>query len=236
MTLLAKGAAVSWKFSGRWRFIPNYRNWSKNLKQKRRCRKFHWKKRWMVCCLWKTTRWTGCHGANGSGDEVPVTVTGPNARRNIGAMVCQLAVCWPQTMPWSLTGWVLILDATWPSSVFDIPETCFAENHAKFKRELIARTKFGAGAGWRSQISCGTVWPRQFASAIHKNLHDKTVHQLQNFGWGNHFVEWGIIEFEKTMHNWTLLPEKYVALLTFGFARLAHCQAYSKLAKRFTLA
>jgi len=36
-------------------------------------------------------------------------------------------------------------------SVFDIPEAHFFNNEAKYKRELIAFTKFGAGAGFHGQ-------------------------------------------------------------------------------------
>ena len=33
-------------------------------------------------------------------------------------------------------------------SIYDIPEKHFYENESKYKRELIAWTKFGAGNGW----------------------------------------------------------------------------------------
>jgi len=76
----------------------------------------------------------------------------------------------------------------------------FLENEGKYKRELIAWTKFGAGAGWQGKFRAehGILDRSEFnMTPFVKNLQDKAVNQLGSSGGGNHFVEFGIIEFEK---------------------------------------
>jgi tRNA-splicing ligase RtcB len=108
---------------------------------------------------------------------------------------------------------------------------------AKYKRELIAWTKFGAGAGWhgRYRAEHGILDNSTFnMTPFVKNLHDKAVTQLGSSGGGNHFVEFGIIEFENDDEKLNIRKGKYVSLLThsgsrgFGATVAGH---YTKLAK-----
>jgi tRNA-splicing ligase RtcB len=122
-------------------------------------------------------------------------------------------------------------------SIYDIPENHFLENQNQYKRELIAWTKFGAGAGWQSKYRADhAVLDRsEFnMTPFVKKLQDKAVHQLGSSGGGNHFVEFGIIEFEKDDEKLGIKKGNYVALLThsgsrgFGATIAGH---YTKLAK-----
>lgn len=122
-------------------------------------------------------------------------------------------------------------------SVFDIPENIFFENENKFKRELIAHSKFGAGAGFhgKEKADHAILSRNEFnATPFIKNLHDKAYSQLGSSGGGNHFVEWGIIEMYEDDKSLNISKGKYLALLShsgsrgFGATIAGH---YTKLAK-----
>lgn len=122
-------------------------------------------------------------------------------------------------------------------SVYDIPEEFYYANESKFKRELIAQTKFGAGQGWmkKDQSDHAILEDKGFKeNSFIKALHEKAISQLGTSGGGNHFVEWGIIVLEKDDVKLNLSKGKYVALLThsgsrgFGATIAGH---YTKIAK-----
>lgn len=122
-------------------------------------------------------------------------------------------------------------------SVYDIPAEDYQMNEAKYKRELIAHTKFGAGHGYHGQYKANhdvMDRPEFNMSKFIKLLQDKAWSQLGTSGGGNHFVEFGIIEFEQRDEMLGIEKGKYVALLThsgsrgFGATVAGH---YTKLAK-----
>ena len=122
-------------------------------------------------------------------------------------------------------------------TIYDIPETHFYENQAKYKRELIAWTKFGAGGSFQHRMKAqhAVLDKDEFnATPFIKNLHDKAYAQLGTSGGGNHFVEWGIIEFAEDDAPLNIPEGRYLALLThsgsrgFGATIAGH---YTKLAK-----
>ena len=122
-------------------------------------------------------------------------------------------------------------------SIFDLSAAYFNENEAKFKRELIAHTKFGAGHGFQGQYkSDHEVLSREEfnLTPFIRNLHDKAYSQLGSSGGGNHFVEWGIIEFEKRDEVLNIEKGSYLALLTHSGSRgfgATVAGYYTKLAK-----
>src|ERR1700760_1221819 len=102
-------------------------------------------------------------------------------------------------------------------SVFDIPETHFMANAAKYKRELIAWTKFGAGGAFQgADRAAHSVLDHAVFNDIPfvKQLRDKAAAQLGSSGGGNHFVEWGIIEFAEADPVLGIEKGRYVALLS----------------------
>jgi tRNA-splicing ligase RtcB len=122
-------------------------------------------------------------------------------------------------------------------TIFDIKEEDFEKNEAKYKRELIAHTKFGAGEGFKgSDRSDHEVLNRpEFNTApFIRQMRDKAWSQLGTSGGGNHFAEWGIIEFDADDKNLGVDRGRYVALLThsgsrgFGATIAGH---YTRLAK-----
>lgn len=122
-------------------------------------------------------------------------------------------------------------------SIFDISAAHFHENEAKFKRELIAHTKFGAGHGFQGQYKSDHEVLRREEfnlTPFIRNLHDKAYSQLGSSGGGNHFAEWGIIEFEKRDEVLNIEKGSYLALLTHSGSRgfgATVAGYYTKLAK-----
>ena len=122
-------------------------------------------------------------------------------------------------------------------SVYDIPLNDFIKNEAKYKRELVANTKFGAGQEYkgRERADHSVLDDRNFNVApFIKKLHDKAWSQLGTSGGGNHFVEFGIIEFDRRDEQLNIDKGRYLALLThsgsrgFGATIAGH---YTRMAK-----
>lgn len=107
-------------------------------------------------------------------------------------------------------------------SIYDISETYFNENITKFKRELIAQTKFGAGNGFigKEKSSHAILDSNDFnINKFVKSLHDKAYSQLGSSGGGNHFIEYGIISFEEDDIALGISKGKYLALLSHSGSR-----------------
>lgn len=122
-------------------------------------------------------------------------------------------------------------------SIYDIDEVFFLENKAKFQRELIAQSIFGAGNGFRGQYkSDHEILDNKLfhENDLLRKLKDKAWSQLGSSGGGNHFVEFGILEFHNRDEVLNIEKGRYVALLThsgsrgFGATIASH---YTQLAK-----
>ena len=97
-------------------------------------------------------------------------------------------------------------------SIFDIPESEFEKNEARYKRELIAHTKFGAGEGFKGtdRSDHEVLDRREFNIApFINNMRDKAWSQLGTSGGGNHFSEWGILEFPDDDLNLGIVENKF---------------------------
>lgn len=122
-------------------------------------------------------------------------------------------------------------------SIFDIPEKHYFGKDAMYKRELIAFTKFGAGHGFKGNERADheVLGNEAFSSTpFLKHLHGKAWSQLGTSGGGNHFVEWGIIEFAERDEVLNIDKGRYVALLTHSGSRglgATIAGHYTKLAK-----
>lgn len=122
-------------------------------------------------------------------------------------------------------------------TVFDIPETDIDKHHDKYKRELIAHTRFGAGEGYKgSDRSYHPVLDNPDFNLIPfiNQMHDKAWSQLGTSGGGNHFVEWGVIEFPSDDAALSIPGGRHLALLTHSGSRgfgATIANHYTKLAK-----
>jgi tRNA-splicing ligase RtcB len=169
--------------------------------------------------------------------KLPVTVAGalmPDAHQGYGLPIGGVLATRNAVIPYGVG---VDIGCRMALSVFDITETHFAENEAKYKRELIAHTKFGAGNAFHGKDKADhEVLDRNEFNLVPfiKHLHDKAYAQLGSSGGGNHFVEWGIIEFAERDEALNMDKGRYLALLThsgsrgFGATIAGH---YTRLAK-----
>ncbi len=107
-------------------------------------------------------------------------------------------------------------------SVFDIPEAHFFEHRSFYKRELIALTAFGAGNGFQGKDRAyhNVLDRKEFEmTSMLRGLKDKAFTQLGSSGGGNHFVEWGIIDFAEKDEALGVEKGRYLALLTHSGSR-----------------
>lgn len=169
--------------------------------------------------------------------KLPVTVAGalmPDAHQGYGLPIGGVLATRNAVIPYGVG---VDIGCRMALSVFDIPDTHFYGNESKYKRELIAHTKFGAGHGFhgREKSDHEVIDRNDFnATPMLKLLKDKAYSQLGSSGGGNHFVEWGIIEFEEKDEILNVEKGKYLALLTHSGSRgLGATLAgyYTKLAK-----
>lgn len=170
--------------------------------------------------------------------KLPVTVAGalmPDAHQGYGLPIGGVLATKNAIIPYGVG---VDIGCRMALTIFDIPETHFLENTAKYKRELIAHTKFGAGAGFHGHHKADhAVLERdEFnLTPFIKQLHDKAWTQLGSSGGGNHFVEFGKIEFAERDEALNIDKGTYLALLTHSGSRglgATIAGYYTRLAKQ----
>lgn len=169
--------------------------------------------------------------------KLPVTAAGalmPDAHQGYGLPIGGVLATHNAIIPYGVG---VDIGCRMALSIFDIPEEHYFGNEAKFKRELIAHTKFGAGHGFKGQERAEheVLEKDAFnATPFLKHLHEKAWSQLGTSGGGNHFVEWGVIEFAERDEVLNIDKGRYVALLTHSGSRglgATIAGHYTKLAK-----
>jgi len=170
--------------------------------------------------------------------KLPVSVAGalmPDAHQGYGLPIGGVLATRNAIIPYGVG---VDIGCRMALSIYDMEESFFEENQSKFKRELIAQSNFGAGNGFRGQYKFDhEVLENQLfnENPLLQNLKDKAWTQLGSSGGGNHFVEFGIIEFAERDEILNIEKGKYVALLThsgsrgFGATIAGH---YTQLAKK----
>lgn len=169
--------------------------------------------------------------------RLPVTVAGalmPDAHQGYGLPIGGVLATDNAVIPYGVG---VDIGCRMCLSVYDIEESFYVHNDNKFKRELIAHTKFGAGASWQGKYKADhdvLNHPSFNATPFIKNLLDKASSQLGTSGGGNHFVEWGIIEITEVDEKLKIPKGKYLALLSHSGSRgfgATIAGYYTKLAK-----
>jgi len=169
--------------------------------------------------------------------QLPVTVAGalmPDAHQGYGLPIGGVLATRNAIIPYGVG---VDIGCRMALSVYDIPAAFYATHEDAFKKELMSHTKFGAGHGFHGQYKAdhGVLDHSLFTDhAFIRNLKDKAWSQLGSSGGGNHFVEFGIIEFAEADVALNIPKGQYVALLTHSGSRgfgATIAGEYTKLAK-----
>lgn len=170
--------------------------------------------------------------------KLPVTVAGalmPDAHKGYGLPIGGVLAVKNAVIPYGVG---VDIGCRMALSIYDIPEDYFLNNRERFKLELIKNTKFGAGNGFlgnyraeHAVLDSETFGMNSFIAG----LKDKAWAQLGSSGGGNHFVEFGIIEFNQADTSLGVPKGRYLALLTHSGSRglgATIAGHYTKLAKQ----
>ncbi len=169
--------------------------------------------------------------------KLPVSVAGalmPDAHQGYGLPIGGVLATRNAIIPYGVG---VDIGCRMALSIFNIPEKHYFGKDDMYKRELIAFTKFGAGQNFsgKEKADHEVLENEAFNSTpFLKNLHGKAWAQLGTSGGGNHFVEWGIIDFAERDEVLNIDKGRYVALLTHSGSRglgATIADHYTKLAK-----
>lgn len=169
--------------------------------------------------------------------KLPVTVAGalmPDAHQGYGLPIGGVLATRNAIIPYGVG---VDIGCRMALSILDLPVNMLNEGHDKLKRELLAQTLFGAGKFFkREELAEHKVLYRnefQINSFI-RALRDKAIQQLGSSGGGNHFVEFGILEFDRRDKEMNIDAGQYLALLTHSGSRglgASIAGEYTKIAK-----
>lgn len=154
--------------------------------------------------------------------KLPVTVGGalmPDAHQGYGLPIGGVLATNNAVIPYGVG---VDIGCRMALTVFDIPESHFLQNQSQYKRKLISHTKFGAGNGFkgREQTDHAVLGSPLFNTLpLLRGLYDKAASQLGTSGGGNHFAEWGIIDFPENDAALHVPAGRYLALLTHSGSR-----------------
>lgn len=154
--------------------------------------------------------------------QLPVTAAGalmPDAHQGYGLPIGGVLATRNAVIPYGVG---VDIGCRMALSVFDIPADAFYANEETYTKALMKHTKFGAGAGFHGRYKAehAVLDSNVFnITPFIKQLHDKAASQLGSSGGGNHFVEWGIIEFEERDEALNIEKGKYLALLSHSGSR-----------------
>lgn len=169
--------------------------------------------------------------------RLPVTVAGalmPDAHVGYGLPIGGVLAVKNAVIPYGVG---VDIGCRMALSIFDIPVNELNGSVGHFRKAILDSTCFGAGKGFaKSKRSEHQVLedPLFKASPLLASLHDRAWEQLGSSGGGNHFVEFGIIRFEKDQPDLKLAAGNYVAFLSHSGSRGLGARIadyYTKLAK-----
>lgn len=169
--------------------------------------------------------------------KLPITVAGalmPDAHQGYGLPIGGVLAVKNAVIPYGVG---VDIGCRMALTIFDISDSQFYGQEDFYKNELIKHTLFGAGHGFHGRYKAdhAVLDKERFnINPFIKNLHDKAYSQLGSSGGGNHFVEWGIIEFAEKDEVMNVGVGKYLALLSHSGSRgfgATVAGYYTKLAK-----
>jgi tRNA-splicing ligase RtcB (3'-phosphate/5'-hydroxy nucleic acid ligase) len=105
-------------------------------------------------------------------------------------------------------------------SVFDLPENFIKGKDQMLLDILKNHTKFGMYETHKTLADHEVLHHDAFKEIpLLKKLKDKAYKQLGTSGGGNHFVEFGIVDFQEVNPDWKIQKGKYLAVLSHSGSR-----------------
>ncbi len=172
--------------------------------------------------------------------RLPVTLAGalmPDAHQGYGLPIGGVLAVENAVIPYGVG---VDIGCRMALSIFDMPADYLETGHDRLKKILAANTKFGAGQGFdhKSRSDHEVISRPEFRMIpMLGRLKDKAWEQLGTSGGGNHFVEFGEIEFKANDDELGISAGKYLALLTHSGSRglgATIAGHYTKIAKQMT--
>ncbi|VTR50777.1 RtcB family protein [Sphingobacterium thalpophilum] len=169
--------------------------------------------------------------------KLPVTVAGalmPDAHQGYGLPIGGVLATNNAVIPYGVG---VDIGCRMALSIFDLPIGLLETHQAFLKDVIMKHTRFGAGNGYLKHERVDHVVledPLFKENSLLASLKDKAWTQLGSSGGGNHFVEFGIVEFTERDERLDIEKGQYLGLLTHSGSRglgatvAAH---YTKLAK-----
>ncbi|MDQ1150694.1 tRNA-splicing ligase RtcB [Sphingobacterium zeae] len=169
--------------------------------------------------------------------KLPVAVAGalmPDAHQGYGLPIGGVLATSNAVIPYGVG---VDIGCRMALSIFDLPASFLEENVMLLKDVILRNSKFGAGNGYlrHERVDHGVLDNKLFTeNSLLSSLKDKAWTQLGSSGGGNHFVEFGVVEFEEKDEVLNIERGTYLGLLTHSGSRgmgatiAAH---YTKLAK-----
>lgn len=154
--------------------------------------------------------------------KLPITIAGalmPDAHQGYGLPIGGVLATKNAIIPYGVG---VDIGCRMALSVYDLPASHYIEHYESLKDILMKNTKFGAGHGFQGQYKAEhrIMDDAKFeTNSFIKNLKDKAWSQLGSSGGGNHFVEFGLMEFEKDDKVLNIPKGTYLALLTHSGSR-----------------
>ncbi len=169
--------------------------------------------------------------------KLPVTVAGalmPDAHQGYGLPIGGVLATNNAVIPYGVG---VDIGCRMALSIFDLPASLLETHTTLLKETVLEHTRFGAGNGYlKHERVDHAVLDNKLFSENHllASLKDKAWTQLGSSGGGNHFVEFGLVEFSERDELLGIEKGIYLGLLTHSGSRglgatvAAH---YTKLAK-----
>jgi len=164
--------------------------------------------------------------------KLPVSVAGalmPDAHQGYGLPIGGVLATRGAVIPYAVG---MDIACRMRLSVLNLPTSTLEDDLDRLKSAIARETSFGVGASFKRRREHPVMDEDWSVSPVTKGGKDKAWDQLGTSGSGNHFVEFGVLTFEK--EDLGMKAGAYLALLSHSGSRGVGgdvAQHYSKVAK-----
>jgi tRNA-splicing ligase RtcB len=151
--------------------------------------------------------------------RLPVTLAGalmPDAHPGYGLPIGGVLATRNAVIPYSVG---VDIGCRMCLTLYDLPGQLLTEKKDALKKMLLDHTRFGR-ATFQKQKDHPVLERREFREIpVVRELKDRAVAQIGSSGGGNHFVEFGLVELLAPVAEHSLLPGRYLAILSHSGSR-----------------